>query len=1191
MKSKIQINLKDEQYEELARELLNNALELNLEVNPNHQDGFDLIQNKGERQMVAVQVISPERTNARPFDQLLIQIRGQLGKYNLKKFILVCFGTPSAQQRTSFYNISNKFKTQVELFDIEWISSQLDRYPDIAEKYLAKENYQTSSGDTETQSFQIDKDYFIEKYNNILQEPDFLFDKAIEVLDQLTTFNIRPNLKDIKETPKPSPIEKLREYWDERIDLKPSDFPVYLEKKDPELVELYEMITKFITYVDTKGWNKQKLNEYDDKRAIARTGVRQNILIDHFFKYALNNFKIPTELADKAFFRAIEYLNNPEAKFNILSERHRDLISQYFLGKVFTGNNFHEMLLNIFKPLVFVAQNPKNLTFFYTRIIYDEKFRQEWSLNIEEEEEEDDDETYEVSNKLLTKASIDNDGAYTTTDLLDIENDVQSFALILAAESITPPLAIALFGKWGSGKSFFMEELYKNVEELSSYQGFKKDQNSNITTEDIKQENTFCKGIAQLRFNAWSYLDSNLWAGLISSIFERLDEYIKDSKKGDKEKLYIRSEIVNQLGTLSSERKIIISEIQNKKCNKETIEGNIIDLKGREKEIIEATSKKKFNELLNNQISNIVLPEATKEALKKYKIIDGDIKGLSPEVLNEEVKSWVSFAKILTKLSWQAIAYFLLAFILFLVVCFNPMGIINELARVFIFIIGIIGPIVIKMVTSFNQFRDITQPVTDFKNEYNAAIKKVQLDFQEAKELLILELNTINSSIQNYENMIADVDFQIKELEFNLNNLVTQKAFDNYISRQVKEGGYKDHLGLISIIRNDFEILSNLFLDNLTHKAIKEKAADNTKKEILLDDNAAKKQEVEVLEDEDISSQEEIEKGKFLDRIILYIDDLDRCSDEKVLEVIQAVHLLMAFPLFNVVVGVDKRCVRNALINKGLKQYDKFSNKEEIEKAGISMITADEYLEKIFQIPFQLKDPSEKDLKKLVNHFLKNQIIKENITISGEKPSKETELNEGKLTLNDNDKIEISILDETAKVLERKSVSPADLQITKKEFEYLKEMLWLVGKVPRTIKRFINIYRIIRAHQSLKLGSKDQHKELLAIMFILAINIGQYKNLSNRLLKAIEENGNQTLGQILDKLITTPSLVGSTFTEKETDKLVAITSEIEKRNTIDELLLFNVGTSLSNHISFVSRFSFSYEKNDIPEAIIEPTQA
>ncbi|NVZ67503.1 hypothetical protein HX867_35930, partial [Pseudomonas gingeri] len=49
-------------------------------------------------------------------------------------------------------------------------------------------------------------------------------------------------------------------------------------------------------------------------------------------------------------------------------------------------------------------------------------------------------------------------------------------------------------------------------------------------------------------------------------------------------------------------------------------------------------------------------------------------------------------------------------------------------------------------------------------------------------------------------------------------------------------------------------------------------------------------------------------------RIVIYIDDLDRCPPEKVVDVLQAVHLLLTFPIFVVMVAVDVRWVSNALL-------------------------------------------------------------------------------------------------------------------------------------------------------------------------------------------------------------------------------------------------------------------------------------
>jgi hypothetical protein len=80
------------------------------------------------------------------------------------------------------------------------------------------------------------------------------------------------------------------------------------------------------------------------------------------------------------------------------------------------------------------------------------------------------------------------------------------------------------------------------------------------------------------------------------------------------------------------------------------------------------------------------------------------------------------------------------------------------------------------------------------------------------------------------------------------------------------------------------------------------------------------------------------------DRIILYIDDLDRCSEEQVYNALQAIHLLLAFELFVVVVGVDITRVQAALarVATGLSLT-----------AESGKLTA-QYLDKIFQIAFWL---------------------------------------------------------------------------------------------------------------------------------------------------------------------------------------------------------------------------------------------
>src|SRR5207253_1280509 len=90
---------------------------------------------------------------------------------------------------------------------------------------------------------------------------------------------------------------------------------------------------------------------------------------------------------------------------------------------------------------------------------------------------------------------------------------------------------------------------------------------------------------------------------------------------------------------------------------------------------------------------------------------------------------------------------------------------------------------------------------------------------------------------------------------------------------------------------------------------------------------------------------------------VLYIDDLDRCRPDRVIQVLEAVHLLLAFPLFAVVVAVDPRWLRRSL----LKHYpnligpDPVKRQNQRKDGAQRLATPQDYLEKIFQVPFHLQ--------------------------------------------------------------------------------------------------------------------------------------------------------------------------------------------------------------------------------------------
>jgi hypothetical protein len=102
-----------------------------------------------------------------------------------------------------------------------------------------------------------------------------------------------------------------------------------------------------------------------------------------------------------------------------------------------------------------------------------------------------------------------------------------------------------------------------------------------------------------------------------------------------------------------------------------------------------------------------------------------------------------------------------------------------------------------------------------------------------------------------------------------------------------------------------------------------------------------------------------------IDRIVLYIDGLDRCPPDRVVELLEAVHLLLAIPRFVVVVAVDPRWLlraiavhyREVLAPTGVTMSDVgIAGDPEIgpDDEGPWASTPAQYLEKIFQVVFTL---------------------------------------------------------------------------------------------------------------------------------------------------------------------------------------------------------------------------------------------
>lgn len=177
-------------------------------------------------------------------------------------------------------------------------------------------------------------------------------------------------------------------------------------------------------------------------------------------------------------------------------------------------------------------------------------------------------------------------------------------------------------------------------------------------------------------------------------------------------------------------------------------------------------------------------------------------------------------------------------------------------------------------------------------------------------------------------------------------------------------------------------------------------------------------------------------------KIVVFVDDLDRCDPQKAVEVLEAIKLLLDFERFIVFMALDARIITRAI-------EEKYSNV--LQKAGISGY---EYLDKIIQIPFNIPQPSSNDIRNYVGTLL--EMAPEDIKEWFDKTEKNKE--------NDNikDYFQLSLFNSSEEEQEEATTVHSELAFSELEqIAFLKQSSVLSSN-PRRVKRLVNLYRLIR---------------------------------------------------------------------------------------------------------------------------------
>lgn len=684
-----------------------------------------------------------------------------------------------------------------------------------------------------------------------------------------------------------------------------------------------------------------------------------------------------------------------------------------------------------------------------------------------------------VDRKLNMIPRTINDGAHGKVDYLGFESDIRVFASLMARKDLEPPFAIALFGAWGKGKSFFMNRLKTRIGELSEYGGFMLENGDTDDLTNYGETINYCKGVAQIHFNAWSYVDANLWAGLVSTIFERLNVYLTENTSSQVAKLRVQEALVDQLkalNTLSQNVRGKKDALQQLKDGYEKEKSNIREKQKQlfEDEILAIINADPDLKKLHHDLQSSGFIDAKKEKL---------LEDLNLETLAGELDAWKIFLANFKKFrGWGLyVAIPIITVGITLGLDFALQNVSN-----WWYLAGGLSTLILpgfdgKKVTG------VYKTASSFRDRFNRVVGESE-KHQKTVRNYERQIKATEKEIELAENRLEELDQKIKKTEFDIQFNLVDLTIADFIQGRANHEDYKSKTGIISTIRRDFELLSDLFGE------LKKESLNEERQQKIKEDRAA----IDPM----------FKPDKKLERIILYIDDLDRCTDEKVLEVLQAVHLLMAFPLFMVVVGVDKRCVNNALRYRNILQYAKQTGISKIKDLennfDLRIIHPDEYLEKIFQIPYHIPEAANRSIETMIDALLDDTPVvselekeiaaakKETQRVVIENVKKGVEAQQaagpdmGKDQTAAPKKWESEIAQEEEEEQEEVE-APAiiDLTISDWELDQIKYLApGIIGTSPRTIKRFINVYRLIRAHGEYEHEKFTRHEKLFILLLV-----------------------------------------------------------------------------------------------------------
>ncbi len=627
-----------------------------------------------------------------------------------------------------------------------------------------------------------------------------------------------------------------------------------------------------------------------------------------------------------------------------------------------------------------------------------------------------------------TMASFSNDAPDPGSDFIGVSPEADAFAYLIASKALVPPLAIGLFGTWGSGKSFLMAKIRQRVSQLTT-----------LATDDSGAQEIWSK-VAPIDFNAWQYVETDLWAALLSRIFDELTPAAraKLTELGRRRLEQQATEDANLLGRLRAETAIADLLVKEKRqaAELQTAADRVTSARQQAAALGPAVVRTALEGRARTTATGILVKEIATQ-------LGPDVAEAVEAAHQLKVATDVPVWKQREYWDWRRTIWVLLATLLVpaIVVVFDLCSI--EFPTAVIAVLGAGAAALVPVLRATTAFLEDQRKAADkAEQKVTDELSNLIRVAEEARTAKETDVDATRKKIEVERERARRAQSRRADLDDMAARLTPGTVYKDYLSARIASDDYRKRLGIVSTISDDLRTLSSLVAEyNGSDEAQGPDGPPN--------------------------------------RIVLYIDDLDRCPPPRVVEVLEAVHLLLAFPLFVVVVAVDTRWLTEALTSALplLKNEPPSDLKKEPPPNG-GAPTPTDYLEKIFQLPFWVDSLDEHG-----RHRMLRGLLLPTVAAPGgagiEQPGKTLTASSSELDA------AATMLAVHGPWLDRDA---QQFTITPAELAFIETLSPLLAGTPRQVKRFVNICKLLLAMSPPLGGGARLATERTAACFVAAVH-------------------------------------------------------------------------------------------------------